>query len=131
MAQIYVPDNPREREQLEQPSRMSTVEQRTHVGKQKKRRYGIVDALVVLALSTTTGGAIAFTGKCAGSISTRPFGVANHKCPSCVRHAEGWLFVAVSRLRSSSAGPNSIQWVQSAVIEQLHRAIPWAVANHR
>ncbi|HET9919708.1 MAG TPA: ABC transporter permease subunit, partial [Ktedonobacteraceae bacterium] len=50
MAQVYLPDNPREREQLEQPSHAGTVERRKYPGKQKRRRYGIIDLLVVLAL---------------------------------------------------------------------------------
>jgi hypothetical protein len=85
-------------------------------------------------LQRHAGGTV-FTGKCAGSTSTSPLGVANHKCPSRVRHAEGWLLVAVSRLRSPSAAPNSIQCEQLAVRIIACPAIaarnPLPVANHR
>src|SRR5580698_2835161 len=84
--------------------------------------------------SNATPGGIALMGKCEGSTSTSPLGVANHKCPSRERHAEGWLLVAVSLLCRPSAALNSIQCEQSAVplIElQSQRAMPLPVANQR
>ena len=47
------------------------------------------------------------------STSTTPRGVANQRCPSFDRTAEGWLLAAVSLLRSPSAVPNSIQCRQT------------------
>ena len=87
--------------------------------------------------SSATGGGTLFTGKCAGSTSTIPLDVANHRRPSPERHADGWLLVAVSLLRNPSAAPNSIQCEQPAPCialpapAQSQRAIPLPVANHR
>ena len=72
--------------------------------------------------SSATGGGSVFTGKCAGSTSTSPLGVANQRYPSRERHADGWLLVAVSRLRSPSAGPNSIQCEQSRWSSRCNRS---------
>lgn len=50
MAQVYVPDNPREREQLQQPSHQQTQELRSLAGRQVKRRFGITDIIIMLAI---------------------------------------------------------------------------------
>src|SRR5579862_4161008 len=48
MAQVYVPDNPRERAQLEQPAQGGELQQRTYP-EQPERRFGGVDLVVAVA----------------------------------------------------------------------------------
>jgi NitT/TauT family transport system permease protein len=48
MAQVYVPENPREREQLQQGASVSEHEPTTHRKSQRPRRFGIIDLLLIL-----------------------------------------------------------------------------------
>ena len=50
MAQVYVPDNPREREQLQQPSHQHSQQLQARTGLQVKRRFGIIDVIIILAM---------------------------------------------------------------------------------
>nr|HET6904730.1 ABC transporter permease subunit [Ktedonobacteraceae bacterium] len=50
MAQVHIPDNQREREQLQQPSRPQIQEQSTRAERQVKRRFGITDLIIILAV---------------------------------------------------------------------------------
>ncbi|MBV9615428.1 MAG: ABC transporter permease subunit, partial [Ktedonobacteraceae bacterium] len=50
MAQVYIPDDPKLREQLEQPSRTPKPRQNIHTDEQVKRRFGIVDIILILVI---------------------------------------------------------------------------------
>ena len=55
MAQVYIPQDPRVREQLEQPSRADDYKSRPYkreapAARRVKRRFGIVDVLVILVI---------------------------------------------------------------------------------
>src|SRR5579872_5351728 len=50
MAQVHIPDNQREREQLQQPSRPQVQEQITRADRQVKRRFGTTDLIIILAV---------------------------------------------------------------------------------
>ncbi|MGH2390196.1 MAG: ABC transporter permease [Chloroflexota bacterium] len=50
MAQIYVPDNPRERAQLEQPGRGGASQRQPSGAEPAERRFGTVDLLVAVAV---------------------------------------------------------------------------------
>ena len=49
MAQVYLPDNPREREQLQQPSRQPT-QHPVHAHRRIRRRFGITDLIIILTM---------------------------------------------------------------------------------
>ena len=49
MAQVYIPDNPREREQLQQPSHKNSQQPSDRSGRQVKRRFGLTDVIIILA----------------------------------------------------------------------------------
>ena len=48
MAQVYVPENPREREQLQHGASVSEHKPTTHRRSQRPRRFGIIDLLLIL-----------------------------------------------------------------------------------
>lgn len=50
MAQVYIPEDPRLREQLEQPSRTPTQRKNVHIEERAKRRFGAVDIILILII---------------------------------------------------------------------------------
>ncbi len=50
MAQVYIPDNPREREQLQQPSHQQAQQHHPRTHRRLKRRFGITDLIIILAI---------------------------------------------------------------------------------
>ncbi len=53
MAQVYIPDDPKLRQQLEQPSRTPTPRKSTDESKQTKRQFGGIDIILILVIVAT------------------------------------------------------------------------------
>ena len=71
MAQVYVPENPREREQLQQGTtnpELTRYPLRSH----KLRRFGIIDLLVILALFAAVTFLITAASRWAAPLIARP-----------------------------------------------------------